>query len=67
MTSPRDSGQVVACAAYAGGSRVADVALEDDIFNERISRDTTMRIYTLKRDLLEIKRGSRLSWTSATA
>ena len=31
-------------------------ALEDDIFNERISRDTTMRIYTLKRDLLEIKR-----------
>jgi len=32
-------------------------ALEDEIFNERISRDTTMRIYTLKRDLLEIKRG----------
>jgi hypothetical protein len=32
-------------------------ALEDDIFNERITRDTTMRIYTLKRDLLEIKRG----------
>jgi magnesium transporter len=32
-------------------------ALEDEIFNERISRETTMRIYTLKRDLLEIKRG----------
>src|SRR5512134_2373054 len=32
-------------------------ALEADIFNERISRETTMRIYTLKRDLLEIKRG----------
>ena len=32
-------------------------ALEDEIFNERISRDTTMRIYTLKRDLLELKRG----------
>ncbi|MGH7399217.1 MAG: magnesium/cobalt transporter CorA [Candidatus Rokuibacteriota bacterium] len=32
-------------------------ALEDDIFGERISRETTMRIYTLKRDLLEIKRG----------
>jgi magnesium transporter len=32
-------------------------ALEEDIFNERISRETTMRIYTLKRDLLEIKRG----------
>jgi magnesium transporter len=31
--------------------------LEDEIFNERISRETTMRIYTLKRDLLEIKRG----------
>lgn len=32
-------------------------ALEEDIFNERINRDTTMRIYTLKRDLLEVKRG----------
>ena len=32
-------------------------ALEEEIFNERISRETTMRIYTLKRDLLEIKRG----------
>jgi magnesium transporter len=32
-------------------------ALEEDIFNERISRESTMRIYTLKRDLLEIKRG----------
>jgi magnesium transporter len=32
-------------------------ALEDEIFNERISRETTMRIYTLKRDLLEVKRG----------
>ncbi|MGH7300164.1 MAG: magnesium/cobalt transporter CorA [Candidatus Rokuibacteriota bacterium] len=32
-------------------------ALEEDIFSERISRETTMRIYTLKRDLLEIKRG----------
>jgi len=31
-------------------------AVEDEIFNERISRETTMRIYTLKRDLLEIKR-----------
>jgi len=32
-------------------------ALEADIFGAAISRDTTMRIYTLKRDLLEIKRG----------
>jgi len=32
-------------------------ALEEAIFNERISRDTTMGIYTLKRDLLEVKRG----------
>jgi magnesium transporter len=32
-------------------------ALEEDIFTERMSRDSTMRIYTLKRDLLEIKRG----------
>lgn len=32
-------------------------ALEEAIFNERITRDSTMRIYTLKRDLLEIKRG----------
>lgn len=32
-------------------------ALEADIFGEAISRDTTMRIYNLKRDLLEIKRG----------
>ena len=32
-------------------------ALEEEIFNERISRVTTMRIYTLKRDLLEVKRG----------
>jgi len=32
-------------------------ALEEDIFNERISRETTMRIYNLKRDLLEVKRG----------
>lgn len=32
-------------------------ALEDDIFGEPVSRDTTMRIYQLKRDLLEIKRG----------
>jgi magnesium transporter len=32
-------------------------AVEEEIFNERISRETTMRIYTLKRDLLEIKRG----------
>jgi magnesium transporter len=32
-------------------------ALEEEIFSERISRETTMRIYTLKRDLLEIKRG----------
>jgi magnesium transporter len=31
--------------------------LEEDIFKERMSRDSTMRIYTLKRDLLEIKRG----------
>jgi magnesium transporter len=31
--------------------------LEEEIFHERISRETTMRIYTLKRDLLEIKRG----------
>jgi magnesium transporter len=30
--------------------------VEEDIFGESISRDTTMRIYTLKRDLLEIKR-----------
>ena len=49
-------GPLVACAAYAGGCRVADVAIED-IFGEAVSRDTTMRIYTLKRDLLEIKRG----------
>jgi len=32
-------------------------AVEEEIFSERISRETTMRIYTLKRDLLEIKRG----------
>jgi magnesium transporter len=32
-------------------------ALEADIFGDAVSRDTTMRIYTLKRDLLEIKRG----------
>ncbi len=32
-------------------------ALEADMFGEAISRDTTMRIYTLKRDLLETKRG----------
>jgi magnesium transporter len=32
-------------------------ALEADIFRDAVSRDTTMRIYTLKRDLLEIKRG----------
>jgi magnesium transporter len=32
-------------------------ALEADIFGEAVSRDTTVRIYTLKRDLLEIKRG----------
>ena len=49
-------GPLVACAAYAGGCRVADVAIED-IFGEAVSRDTTMRIYTLKRDLLETKRG----------
>ncbi len=49
-------GPLVACAAYAGGCLVADVAIED-IFGEAVSRDTTMRIYTLKRDLLEIKRG----------
>ena len=32
-------------------------ALEADIFGQAVSRDTTMRIYNLKRDLLEIKRG----------
>jgi magnesium transporter len=32
-------------------------ALEAHIFGEAVSRDTTMRIYNLKRDLLEIKRG----------
>ncbi len=31
--------------------------LEADIFGGNASRDTTMRIYTLKRDLLELKRG----------
>ena len=31
-------------------------ALEADIFGAAVSRDTTMRIYNLKRDLLEIKR-----------
>ena len=31
--------------------------LEAHIFGDTVSRDTTMRIYTLKRDLLEIKRG----------
>jgi magnesium transporter len=31
--------------------------LEAHIFGAAVSRDTTMRIYTLKRDLLEIKRG----------
>ena len=31
--------------------------LEAHIFGEAVNRDTTMRIYTLKRDLLEIKRG----------
>ncbi|HZP39701.1 MAG TPA: magnesium/cobalt transporter CorA [Methylomirabilota bacterium] len=31
--------------------------LEADIFGGHASRDTTMRIYTLKRDLLELKRG----------
>jgi magnesium transporter len=31
--------------------------LEAHIFGDAVSRDTTMRIYTLKRDLLEIKRG----------
>jgi magnesium transporter len=35
----------------------ASEALEADIFGEAISRDTTMRIYALKRDLLEMKRG----------
>jgi magnesium transporter len=32
-------------------------SLEAEIFGDDASRDTTMRIYTLKRDLLEIKRG----------
>ena len=32
-------------------------SLEADIFGDNASRDTTMRIYNLKRDLLEIKRG----------
>jgi len=32
-------------------------ALEADIFGDDASRDTTVRIYNLKRDLLEIKRG----------
>jgi magnesium transporter len=32
-------------------------ALEVAIFSQTVSRDTTMRIYTLRRDLLEIKRG----------
>ncbi len=32
-------------------------ALEADIFGDNASRDTTVRIYNLKRDLLEIKRG----------
>src|SRR6266508_2179527 len=31
-------------------------ALEDTIFNEEFSRETTRRIYELKRDLLEVKR-----------
>jgi magnesium transporter len=31
-------------------------ALEDDIFSETFNRDTTSRIYRLKRDLLELKR-----------
>ena len=31
--------------------------LEADIFGDNASRDTTMRIYNLKRDLLELKRG----------
>ena len=31
--------------------------LEAHIFGDAVNRDTTMRIYTLKRDLLEIKRG----------
>jgi magnesium transporter len=30
--------------------------LEEEIFGERVSRDTTNRIYTLKRDLLALKR-----------
>jgi magnesium transporter len=31
-------------------------ALEDDIFGQTFTRDTTQRIYRLKRDLLEVKR-----------
>ena len=31
-------------------------ALEDDIFGQTFTRDTTQRIYQLKRDLLEVKR-----------
>jgi magnesium transporter len=31
-------------------------ALEDQIFGEQLSRETTRRIYELKRDLLEVKR-----------
>ncbi len=31
-------------------------ALEEEIFGETFDRDTTMRIYRLKRDLLEVKR-----------
>jgi magnesium transporter len=32
--------------------------LEDEIFGERFDRDTTSRIYRLKRDLLELKRAA---------
>jgi magnesium transporter len=32
-------------------------ALEDNIFRQTLTRETTERIYQLKRDLLEVKRG----------
>jgi hypothetical protein len=42
---------LVTSVAYAAGA-----ALEDNIFSQTLTRETTERIYQLKRDLLEVKR-----------